>query len=114
MLHSAHIVTPRINCVNSASAITRLVRDGFGIGALPVTLVHGELAQGVLTLIENVPLPPVMDIVASWRTGAGLELVEDIVGLTREVVSVFAEEMPEGFVLPGVGLEGLDSPALPH
>jgi hypothetical protein len=40
--------------------------------------------------------------------------VEDIVGLTREVVSVFAEEMPEGFVLPGVGLEGLDSPALPH
>jgi len=114
MLHSAHIVTPRINCVNSASAITRLVRDGFGIGALPVTLVHGELAQGVLTLIENVPLPPVMDIVASWRTGAGMELVEDIVGLTREVVNAFAEEMPEGFVLPGVGLEGLDSPALPH
>ncbi|WP_341963753.1 hypothetical protein [Pseudomonas sp. RC10] len=41
----------------------------------------------------------VMDIVASWRTGAGMELVEDIVGLTREVVNEYAQEMPEGFVL---------------
>ena len=99
MLHTANIITPRINCVNSASAITRLVRDGFGIGALPVTLVRGELTQGVLTQIENVPLPPVMDIVASWRTGAGMEWVEDIVGLTRELVNEYAQEMPEGFVL---------------
>jgi DNA-binding transcriptional LysR family regulator len=101
LLHTANIVTPRINCVNSASAITRLVRDGFGIGALPVTLVHGELAQGVLTLIENVPLPPLMDIVASWRTGAGMDLVEDIVDLAREAVAAFAEEMPAGFVSEG-------------
>jgi DNA-binding transcriptional LysR family regulator len=101
MLHRADIVTPRINCVNSASAITRLVRDGFGIGALPATLVHGELTQGVLTRIENVPLPPVMDIVASWRTGAGMELVEDIVGLTRDVVNEYAQQMPTGFVLAG-------------
>ena len=94
MLHTANIVTQRINCVNSASAITRLVRDGFGIGALPAALVRGELAQGVLTLIHDVPLPPAMDIVASWRTGAGMELVEDIVSLTQEVVGEFAAQMP--------------------
>jgi len=93
-LHSANIVSPRINCVNSASAITRLVRDGFGIGAMPAALVQGELAQGTLTLVAGVPLPSVMDIVASWRTGAGMERVEDIVSLTREVVDEFVAALP--------------------
>jgi DNA-binding transcriptional LysR family regulator len=99
MLHAANIFSPRINCVNSASAVTRLVRDGFGIGALPAALVRGELMQGVLIQIQNVPSPPIMDIVASWRSGAGMELMEDIVDLTREVVNEYAKEMPEGFVL---------------
>jgi DNA-binding transcriptional LysR family regulator len=98
MLHSANIVSPRINCVNSASAITRLVRDGFGIGAMPAALVRGELAQGVLTLVNGIPLPSIMDIVASWRTGAGMELVEDIVSLTREVVAEFDAELPRSFM----------------
>lgn len=96
MMHSANLITTRINCVNSASAITRLVRDGFGIGAMPAALVRGELAQGVLTLVEGVPVPHIMDIVASWRTGAGMELVEDIVSLTREVVAEFDATLPEG------------------
>ncbi|HEX8596145.1 MAG TPA: LysR family transcriptional regulator [Pseudomonas sp.] len=97
MLHSANIISPRINCVNSASAITRLVRDGFGIGAMPAALVRGELAQGVLTQVHGILLPSVMDIVASWRTGAGMELVEDIVSLTREVVAEFDADLPQGF-----------------
>jgi hypothetical protein len=58
--------------------------------------VRGELAQGVLTLVEGVPVPHIMDIVASWRTGAGMELVEDIVSLTREVVAEFDATLPEG------------------
>jgi DNA-binding transcriptional LysR family regulator len=107
MLHGANIVTPRINCVNSASAITRLVRDGFGIGALPAALVPGELTQNVLTLINDVPRPPAMDIVASWRTGVGMELVEDIVSLTQEVVGEFAAQMPAAsYVLTGTLLQG--------
>lgn len=94
LLHAAHLVSPRISCVNSASAITRLVRDGFGIGAMPAALVTGELSQGTLALVDGVPLPPVMDIVASWRTGAGTERVEDIVSLTRDVVSAFVAQLP--------------------
>jgi hypothetical protein len=52
----------------------------------------------VLTLLDGIPLPSVMDIVASWRTGAGMELVEDIVSLTREVVAEFDAELPPGFM----------------
>ncbi|SCX77353.1 MULTISPECIES: LysR family transcriptional regulator [unclassified Pseudomonas] len=107
LLHSANIVSPRINCVNSASAITRLVRDGFGIGAMPAALVVGELAQGTLTLVEGVPLPSVMDIVASWRTGAGMERVEDIVSLTREVVGEFVAQLPVAYRLAGQDFRGL-------
>lgn len=104
MLHSAHLIAPRINCVNSASAIIRLVRDGFGIGAMPAVLVQSELAQGVLTMIEGVPMPDTMDIVASWRTGAGMELVEDIVGITREVVAEYDATLPPGAVQTVDGL----------
>ncbi|MGD8217081.1 substrate-binding domain-containing protein [Pseudomonas thivervalensis] len=57
LLHSANIVSPRINCVNSASVITRLVSDGFGIGAMPAALVVGELAQGTLTLVDGCRCP---------------------------------------------------------
>ena len=35
LLQAAGAETPRLNCVNSVAAITRLLRDGFGIGALP-------------------------------------------------------------------------------
>ncbi|MCI0998373.1 LysR family transcriptional regulator, partial [Pseudomonas corrugata] len=62
-------------------------------------LVQGELAQGTLTLVTGVPLPSVMDIVASWRTGAGMERVEDIVSLTREVVGEFVAALPAGYRL---------------
>ncbi len=66
---------------------------------MPAALVVGELAQGTLTLVDGVPLPSVMDIVASWRTGAGMERVEDIVSLTREVVSEFVAQLPAGYRL---------------
>ena len=36
--------------MNSVSAITRLLRDGFGIGALPPALVSEELARGELVV----------------------------------------------------------------
>jgi DNA-binding transcriptional LysR family regulator len=92
LLHSADVANPRINCVNSASAITRLIRDGFGIGVLPLTLVRADLANGNLIAVEGVPQMPEMDIVATWRTGSGISLVEDIVEMAHDVARTYKEQ----------------------
>lgn len=92
LLHSADVANPRINCVNSASAITRLIRDGFGIGVLPLTLVRADLANGNLIAVEGVPQMPEMDIVATWRTGSGITLVEDIVEMAQDVARTYKEQ----------------------
>ncbi len=95
LLHAGSVSAPRINCVNSIAAMTRLIRDGFGIGALPPALVRDELKQGLLTILDEVPEPPPLPVVATWRTGVGLELSEDIIALASEALDAYAEEMGE-------------------
>lgn len=54
LLHAHGINAPRVSCVNSVSAMTRLIRDGFGIGALPAPRYrvyrHGELSEEPLDI----------------------------------------------------------------
>lgn len=93
-LMQAHgVAAPRMNCVNSVSAITRLLRDGFGIGALPPVLVSEELARGELVLLPMEQRLPNLQVVVSWRVG--VELVEEIVTLCQSVVARYAEEVGE-------------------
>ncbi|WP_439858940.1 LysR family transcriptional regulator [Pseudomonas sp. MBLB4136] len=99
LLHAGNVSAPRISCVNSVAAMTRLIRDGFGIGALPGVLVSEELQQGGLTVLDEVPQPAPLGIVATWRTGAGLELSEDIIALAREVLDEYGEQMGAAMVV---------------
>lgn len=87
LLHGADLAAPRVNCVNSASAIIRLVRDGFGIGLLPLPLVAAELQAGTLRALDGIESPPAMDIVASWRTGPGMALSEQVVLLAQRLIA---------------------------
>ncbi|MCZ3141044.1 substrate-binding domain-containing protein, partial [Acinetobacter baumannii] len=75
--------------------MTRLIGEGFGIGAVPPVLVRRELEDGTLTVVEIDSHPPSLDIVASWRTGAGLELSESVIALTVGVVAAFCAEAGE-------------------
>ncbi|MES2817630.1 MAG: LysR family transcriptional regulator [Pseudomonadota bacterium] len=99
LLHVGNVCAPRINCVNSVAAMTRLIREGFGIGALPAALVSEELQQGVLSTLQAVPQPPPLKVVATWRTGVGLELSEDIVTLASDVLLQYSRQMGESMVL---------------
>ncbi|MDK3026550.1 LysR family transcriptional regulator [Cupriavidus taiwanensis] len=100
LFHLNGVASPRINCVNSVAAMTRLIGDGFGIGAVPPALVRKELADGTLSVVDVENHPPALDIVASWRIGAGLEVNESIVGLATGVVAEFCAEVGEDMAVP--------------
>ena len=93
LMQANGVAAPRMNCVNSVSAITRLLRDGFGIGALPPVLVMEELARGELVMLPMEQRLPNLQVVVSWRVG--VELVEEMVGLCQKVVARYAEEVGE-------------------
>ncbi|MCY1540224.1 hypothetical protein D9M68_758500 [compost metagenome] len=52
----------------------------------------------MLTILEDVPQPSPLGVVATWRTGVGLELSEDIVALACEVLYEYGEQMGEAMV----------------
>ncbi|WMN19325.1 LysR family transcriptional regulator [Pseudomonas piscis] len=97
LMQANGVLAPRLNCVNSVLAITRLLRDGFGIGALPPVLVREELARGELTLLDIEQRPPNLQVVVSWRVG--VELVEDIVQLCQRVVQRYAQQVGQEHLL---------------
>ena len=97
LMQANGVMTPRLNCVNSVSAITRLLRDGFGNGALPPVLVAEELERGELTLLAIDQRPPNLQVVVSWRVGA--EWVEEIVTLCQHVVENYAQKVGEHYMV---------------
>ncbi|AJO77142.1 LysR family transcriptional regulator [Pseudomonas sp. MRSN 12121] len=97
LLQASGVSAPRLNCVNSVSAITRLLRDGFGIGALPPVLVSEELARGELTLLAIDQRPPNLQVVVSWRTG--VDLVEEVVVLCQQVLEQYAQKVGEDYII---------------
>lgn len=97
LMQANGVAAPRMNCVNSVSAITRLLRDGFGIGALPPVLVSEELARGELVMLPMAQKLPNLQVVVSWRVG--VEFVEEIVGLCQKVVARYAGEVGEDRML---------------
>lgn len=97
LMQANGVLAPRLNCVNSVSAITRLLRDGFGIGALPPALVSEELARGELVLLEIAQRPPNLQVVVSWRVGA--EWVEEIVELCQQVVLDYGRKVGEDYIV---------------
>ena len=105
LMQANGVMTPRLNCVNSVSAITRLLRDGFGIGALPPVLVAEELARGELTLLDIDQRPPDLQVVVSWRVG--VEWVEEIVALCQQVLEEYARKVGERYMVLSKPLAGL-------
>ncbi|VVN97177.1 LysR family transcriptional regulator [Pseudomonas fluorescens] len=105
LLHAHGIGAPRVSCVNSVSAMTRLIRDGFGIGALPAALVVKRLASGELIQLEPGSRLPQLEVVASWRAGVGLELIENIVEMSRQVVCQYAADVGPLLMVPAPGLD---------
>ncbi|WP_131669960.1 LysR family transcriptional regulator [Pseudomonas parakoreensis] len=97
LMQANGVLAPRLNCVNSVSAITRLLGDGFGIGVLPPVLVAEELARGELTLLDIDQRPPNLQVVVSWRVG--VEWVEEMVTLCQQVLAGYARKVGENYIV---------------
>jgi len=97
LMQTNGVLAPRLNCVNSVSAITRLLGDGFGIGVLPPVLVAEELARGELTLLDIDQRPPNLQVVVSWRVG--VEWVEEMVTLCQQVLAGYARKVGEKYIV---------------
>lgn len=97
LMQANGVMAPRLNCVNSVSAITRLLRDGFGVGALPPVLVAEELARGELILLDIDQRPANLPVVVSWRVG--VEWVEEIVTLCQQVLAGYAHRVGGTYIV---------------
>ncbi|MBF2944241.1 LysR family transcriptional regulator, partial [Pseudomonas aeruginosa] len=68
--------------------------------SLPPALVSQELERGELTLLRLGPPPPNLPVVVSWRGGTGLELVDEVVELSKAVLADYAANVgPECMLL---------------
>lgn len=96
LLHAHGLRAPRLCCINSVAAIERLLAEDFGIAALPPALVDDALRHGRLCQLGVQPLPADLEMFATWRVGAGLDRVENLVDTARAAVAVHAAGLPQG------------------
>lgn len=79
----------RVSYFSSLAAMVDLTRSGFGIAPLPVAVIQDHVAQGRLVLLDLVPQPLPLPIVASVRMEPASPLAESLVMLAREASENF-------------------------
>lgn len=108
LLYAANVSAPRVSCVSSVAAMTHLIRTGFGVGLLPAVVVREELDRGALTILDGLAQPSPLGLVATWHTGPGAELNEEIIALACEALSEYGAQVGEGMIsvmVPDMGQE---------
>jgi DNA-binding transcriptional LysR family regulator len=80
----------QINCLSSAAAISRLVLDGFGIGAVPAAFVLSEIEGGQLSVLQVAHRVPDLPLFVSYRRSPDSLLPESIARLARSVMLDYA------------------------
>ncbi len=118
LLHVNGITSPRVSCVNSFAAMTRLIEDGFGIGVIPPALVREQLANGSLVILNIEKSPSdslsMLTQAASWRTGPGLDHCEAIVWQAKQIVQRFCKIIgPERGIAAGNAVPPRQADGLP-
>lgn len=82
----------RVSFFSSLAAMIELARSGFGIAPLPLAVIHQDLAQGRLVLLDLAPLPAPLPLIASTRLEPALPLAEALVQMARESSDHYAAQ----------------------
>jgi len=86
--------TVRVNCMTSASAMVRLVVDGFGVALIPPAIIQPELEDGSLKLLQVNAEMPALSLVGSFRTSPENPLFQHVALMAQETAHAFARRFP--------------------
>jgi len=76
---------PKINSFSSMSSMISLVRTGFGVAALPLSVVHAEAAAGNLRIVPVRPALAPLPIVVNIRSERNSPMLDDFLAVAIEV-----------------------------
>lgn len=87
----------RITCASSVAAIVQLVRDGYGVGAVPHLFVHDELENGRIAELALEPQPPSIDVSLCMPVNASPAVVA-AADAARDVCATYCRGKPETLI----------------
>ncbi|ETF03649.1 LysR family transcriptional regulator [Advenella kashmirensis W13003] len=102
MFATAGDIPLHLNGISSVATMIRLVRDGFGVAALPPAIIERELKEHTLQLLRaDTALPP-LEMQAAFRHNQDNPLAETIGVIAQEVAIAFANEHGQSVAIPPV------------
>jgi DNA-binding transcriptional LysR family regulator len=87
----------RITCSPSVATIIQLVRDGFGIAAIPKLLVKSQLENGEFVELPVQPLPPSVVVSMSRHTSASMA-VHAAAAIARTACSSYCRRVSRNYI----------------
>lgn len=87
----------RITRLPSVAAMVQLLRDGFGVAAIPGLFVRNDLQNGILVELPLKPEPPAFVVAVCRRTEAALSVIA-AADLARSVCHEYCLSMDSGYV----------------
>ncbi len=90
MFATAGDVSLHLNGISSVATMIRLVRDGFGVAALPPAIIQQELKALELQLLRTDTALPPLELQAAFRHNQENPLAETIGTIAQEVAISFA------------------------
>jgi DNA-binding transcriptional LysR family regulator len=82
----------QVTCMPSVAVIVKLLRDGFGIAAVPALFVEPYLESGELGQLQVRPLPPAINVAMYYRDDADVGVLA-AARVAREACDQYAKAM---------------------
>ncbi len=89
----------RITCASSVAAIVQLVRDGYGVGAVPHLFVRDELENGRFAELALEPQPPSIDVSLCMSVNASPAVVA-AADAAKDVCAAYCSGRPATLIRP--------------
>jgi DNA-binding transcriptional LysR family regulator len=87
----------RITCSPSVAAIIQLIRNGFGVAAIPWLFVSSHLESGEFVEVQLQPVPPPIIVSMSRRTNAPVA-VHAAASAVRAACAEYCEQVDERYI----------------